>query len=121
SVFRIEALYFSRIIQWGKWKFRQFVNPELVYGYNRIPYDKDRINLNGRNGIEGFDSYHLRGTKKLLVTFQTQSYAPYQWLGFRFNPFINASLGLIGDTSHKIFHNHLYYSVDDGIQINTYL
>lgn len=118
SVFRIEALYFSRIIQWGKWKFRQFVNPELVYGYNRIPYEKDRINLNGRNGIEGFDSYHLRGTKKLLVTFQTQSYAPYQWLGFRFNPFINASLGLIGDTSHKIFHNQLYTRLGVGVQIN---
>lgn len=118
SAFRFEAMYFSKVFQLGNWKFRQFINPELVIGYNRLPYEKDRISLNGRSGIDGFDSYHLRGTKKLLLTFQTQSYAPKQWLGFRFNPFFNMSLGMIGDTNHKVFENEIYARVGLGIQIN---
>lgn len=118
SVFRLEGMYFSKVFQLGNWKFRQFFNPELVIGYNRIDYEKDRISLNGRYGIEGFDSYHLRGTKKLLLNFQTQSYAPKQWLGFRFNPFLNMSLGMIGDTDHFIFEKQIYARFGLGVQIN---
>jgi len=118
SVFRIEGMYFSKVFQLGNWKFRQFFNPEFVIGYNRLNYEKDRISLNGRYGIEGFDSYHLRGTKKLLLNFQTQSYAPKQWLGFRFNPFLNMSLGMIGDTSHVLFDKRMYARFGLGVQIN---
>src|SRR5690606_26546323 len=122
SVFRIEGMYFSKVFQLGNWKFRQFFNPEFVIGYNRLNYEKDRISLNGRYGIEGFDSYHLRGTKKLLLNFQTQSYAPKQWLGFRFNPFLNMSLGMIGDTSHVLFDKRMYARFGLGVQIdNDYL
>lgn len=118
SVFRFEGMYFSKVFQLGNWKFRQFFNPEIVIGYNRIDYEKDRISLNGRYGIEGFDSYHLRGTKKLLLSFQTQSYAPKQWLGFRFNPFLNMSIGMIGDEKNTIFDKQIYARFGFGVQIN---
>lgn len=119
SVFRIEGLFFSKIYEYRNWKFRQFFSPELVYGYNRIDYIKDRISLNGRlNGIDGFDSYTLTGTKRLLLSFQTQSYAPGNWLGFRFSPFLSASLGWLGDETNKFLSKDMYSKIAFGILIN---
>jgi len=117
SVFRLEGIYFTRTFSLGNWLFRQFVNPELVYGYNRLDYFKDKITLNGTYGIDGFDSYNLRGTKKLLLNFQTQSYAPNSWFGFRFSPFLSGSLGLISDHGQNLFDSELYTSVTLGVMI----
>lgn len=122
SVLRVQGVYFSKVWHWGRWRFRQFFNPEFVYGYNRLDFDKDKISLNGRNGIDGFDSYHLRGTKKLLLNFQTQSYAPTEWLGFRLSPFLTASLGMLGDIQDTFLNNELYTSFGIGVLItNDYL
>lgn len=118
SVFRMEGLYFSKLFELGRWKFRQFFNPEIVYGYNRMNYAKDKISLNGRYGIDGFDSYNLTGTKKVLLNFQTQSYAPGEWLGFRFSPFLSASLGWLGDQDQKFVTTDLYSKIGIGILIN---
>ena len=117
SVFRMEGIYFTRAFKVGRWLFRQFFNPELVYGYNRLDNYDDKITLNGSYGIDGFDSYNLRGTKKLLLNFQTQSYAPNSWFGFRFSPFLSGSLGLISDKGENFFKNELYTSVTLGIMI----
>lgn len=122
SVLRIQGVYFSKVFYWGRWRFRQFFNPEFVYGYNRLDFDMDKISLNGRNGIDGFDSYHLRGTKKLLLNFQTQSYAPTEWLGFRLSPFFTASLGMLGDREDRLLNDDLYTSFGLGVLItNDYL
>ena len=122
SVFRVQGVYFSKVWHWGRWRFRQFFNPEFVYGYNRLDFEKDKISLNGHNGIDGFDSYHLRGTKKLLLNFQTQSYAPTEWLGFRLSPFFTASLGMLGDQNDRFLNDDLYTSFGLGVLItNDYL
>lgn len=117
SVFRLQGTYFTRALKVGNWLFRQFVNPELVYGYNRLDYFEDKITLNGTYGIDGFDSYNLRGTKKALLNFQTQSYAPNSWFGFRFSPFLSGSLGLIADQGKSLFDSNLYTSVTLGVMI----
>lgn len=118
SVFRAEGLYFSKVMELGRWKFRQFFNPEIVYGYHRMDYAKDKISLNGRYGIDGFDSYTLTGTKKVLLNFQTQSYAPGQWMGFRFSPFLSAALGWLGDKDQQFVTTDLYSKIGIGILIN---
>lgn len=119
SVLSIKGMFFSRIYEYRNWKFRQFFNPELVYGYNRLDYSKDRINLNGiENGIDGFYSYNLFGTKRVLLSFQTQSYAPGSILGFRFSPFLSASLGWLGDENNKFVSNEMYSKIAIGILLN---
>lgn len=119
SVLSIKGMFFSRIYEYRNWKFRQFFNPELVYGYNRLDYSKDRINLNGiENGIDGFYSYSLFGTKRVLLSFQTQSYAPGSILGFRSSPFLSASLGWLGDENNKFVSNDMYSKIAIGILLN---
>lgn len=122
GVFRAETLYFSHLQQLGNWKFRHFIYHDFVYGINRLDYEKDRISINGHHGITGFSSYHLRGTQKTTLTLQTQSYSPYSLMGFRFNPFINLSVGMINSHQSQLFKNEPYTKIGLGVQItNDYL
>ncbi len=122
GVFRVEGLYFSKLYHLGKWGFRHFFNPEIVVGLNRWDYAMDKITLNGTYGIDGFDSYELRGTKKVLLNFQIQSYAPYDLLGFRFSPFLSASVGFMGDNHNTFVTKDMYSKIGLGVVIsNDYL
>lgn len=122
GVFRMEGLYFSKLYHFGKWGFRHFFNPEIVLGLNRWDYAMDKITLNGTYGIDGFDSYELRGTKKVLFNVQLQSYAPYDLLGFRFSPFLSASVGFMGDNDNTFVTKDVYSKIGLGVVIsNDYL
>lgn len=122
GVLRIEGLYFSKLYHWGKWRFRHFFNPEIVVGLNRWDYAMDKITLNGAYGIDGFDSYELRGTKKVLLNLQLQSYAPYEVLGFRFSPFFSTSIGFMGDNHNRFVTKEMYSKIGLGVVIsNDYL
>lgn len=122
GVFRVEGLYFSKLYHLGRWGFRHFFNPEIVIGLNRWDYAMDKITLNGAYGIDGFDSYELRGTKKVLLNLQLQSYAPYEWLGFRFSPFFSTSIGFMGDNDNTFVTKDMYSKIGLGVVIsNDYL
>lgn len=112
--------YFSGLFSIGNWKFRQFVRPELTYGINRSPYD--RLTLNDGYGLNGFNSEVLSGTSRLLLVVQTQSYAPWNLIGFRFGPYLNFSLGMLGDEVSGFSHSRVYPQIGMGLLIrNDYL
>lgn len=110
-------LYFTNVKQWGKWRFRHFVQPELVFGDNRMAIIKDQLNLNGENGIPGFDSNTLLGTKKFVLALQTQAYSPWELLGFRLNPFFNCTIGALADENNNLYQNKIYSSFSLGFLI----
>src|ERR1035437_6675293 len=87
--------YFTGLFEIGKWRFRQFVKPQVTIGINRFSYDT--LTLNYGRGIIGFNSMGLVGTNRLLFTLQTQSYAPWNLIGFHFGPFLVYSAGMLGD------------------------
>ena len=121
TTFRAEALYFTDLIEFGKWKFRQFIKPQLTIGNNRIPTKSDLLNLSDDNGIQGFKN-SVQGTKKFITTFQTQSYIPGNYLGFRMSPFFNFSMGMLADQNRKLFQSPLYSKFGIGVLIsNDYL
>ncbi len=107
SVFIAEVNYFTELIEIGNWKFRQFIKPQLSLGFNR--FATEQLSINNENGIAGFNSVLLTGTKKIILTFQTQSYAPWNVLGFRFGPYLTCSLGMLGDELNG-FHKSRVYS-----------
>jgi len=117
-----KAIYFTNLEEIGTWKFRQFINPEIVLGTNRPNIISDRISLNGDSGINGFYSQSLVGTKKLLINFQTQGYAPWKVTGFRLNPYFRYTMGLIGNENQDLFSSKLYSQIGLGVIIsNDYL
>ena len=118
STLRIEANYFTNLLEIGKWKLRQFINPSLVIGNNRADSFKDRLTISEQNEIPGFNNPLINGTKKIFMAFQTQTYAPGNWYGFHFSPFINITLGMLGSETDKVFNDKLYSVFSLGVLIN---
>ena len=124
SVFSVSANYYTRLMSWGEWKFRNFISTNLIIGNNRIDSRGDRLTLNENDplGIEGFYSRDLTGTNKWLTDIMVQSYSPYQFLGFRFSPFFSVSLGLISNEGEKLLNGKMYTKLGLGIMFtNDYL
>jgi len=121
TTLRIESLYFTNIRNWGKWRFRHFVKPVIILGDNRLPIVTDQLNLSNELGIDQ-RLREIQGTKKLLLTLQTQSYAPWNVAGFRINPFANLTLGVLGNESKKLYESQMYGTFGIGVLIyNDYL
>jgi hypothetical protein len=115
GVFTTGFNYFTGLIEIGKWKFRQFAKPEITIGINR--FASDSLTLNEGYGLEGFHSTALRGTSRLLLTIQTQAYAPWNIIGFRFGPYMNCTLGMLGDAKTKLGKGKVYSQIGMGILI----
>jgi hypothetical protein len=70
-------------------KYGNLSNPSNS-GSNRQNSIGDRLTINEKYGIQGFNSA-VYGNKKFIMTLQTQGYAPKRYLGFRMN-YLNYSI-----------------------------
>lgn len=101
--------YFTHLKQMGKWRFRQLIKSDLTIGIN--PFATDSLTINSDVGLAGFSSSNLWGTRRAVITLQTQSYAPFNFLGFRFGPYVTLSGALLGNDKNG-FKNSKLYSQD---------
>ncbi len=115
GVFTAGANYFTGLIEMGKWKFRQFVKPEITIGFNR--FASDSLTLNDGYGLDGFHTTALKGTSRLLVTVQSQLYAPWNFIGFRFGPYLNCTLGMLSDGVTGFRKSRVYSQIGVGVLI----
>lgn len=115
GVFTAGLNYFTGLMEIGKWKLRQFVKPQLTIGFNR--FDSDSLTLNDGYGLDGFHSTALQGSSRMLLTLQTQAYAPWNFIGFRFGPFLSYSLGLLGDEVNGFKKSKVYSRIGIGVLI----
>lgn len=111
--------YFTKIFSIGKWKIRQFAKSQFTIGLNRSPND----NLSINNDIRAFNSSGLSGnSQKLVLTLQTQSYAPWNIIGFRFGPYFVSSFGMLGTDASGFSRSRIYSQYGIGLLIrNEYL
>lgn len=115
GVFRVGASYFTGLIEIGKWKFRQFIKPQFIIGFNRSDFDS--LTINDAYGLPGFRSPLLSGNSRLLFTSQTQSYAPLNFIGFHFGPYFTFSLGMLGDEKNGFRDSKMYSQIGLGVLI----
>lgn len=116
-----EANYFTKLIEVGRWKIRQFIKPEIIVGINRQNSIGDQLTINENYGIYGFNA-PLYGNSKMVLTLQTQTYSPKEILGFRMNPFLNYSIAALGTSNSGLLQNKFYSKLSVGLLIsNDYL
>lgn len=115
GVFSADINYFTHLIEIGQWKFRQFVKPQFIIGINRTDYDS--LTINNEYGLRGFNSPVLSGHSRMVLTSQTQLYAPWNFIGFRFGPYFTFSLGMLGDEEKGFRSGKLYSQIGLGIII----
>jgi hypothetical protein len=107
--------YFTGLMEIGKWKFRQFVKPQITIGINRFSYDT--LTINDSHGLDGFNSTGLSGTRRILLTLQTQAYTPWNFIGFRFGPFFTCTMGMLGDSFSGFKNSKVYSQIGMGVLI----
>jgi hypothetical protein len=117
KVMRFEANYFTKLLEFGNWKLRQFIRSSFVIGWNRNSSIKDRIVLDS-NGFEGFSNPLLSGTKKVMISFQTQTYAPGNWHGFHLSPYYNMAFGMIAGETRTDIGKKIFSKFSVGFLIN---
>jgi hypothetical protein len=115
SIFRAGANYITGLIEIGHWKFRQFVKPQIIISRHLTNYDS--LTINNEYGLRGFNSLVLSGNSRLLFTSQTQSYAPWNFIGFHFGPYLNFSLGMLGHAKNGFRDSKLYSQIGLGVLI----
>src|SRR5690606_3761834 len=138
TTYSFQANFFTNLIRLGEnWKMRQFVKPQFLIGTNRINSIGDRLTLDENNrfqgiygnqdqrdnsaGIPGFNNM-LMGTKKYVLSLQTQFYSPWEVLGFRLNPYINFTTRLLGNEGTSMTESRLYSAFGVGFIVrNDYL
>jgi len=122
GAFTFETSYFTNLFEPGKWKLRQFAKMRLVSGNNRVASRGDFLTLEERYGIPGFTPREHFGTKKLLFSFQTQGYSPWNLAGFRMNPYFSYTLGFLGNSTATLLRGRAYSQIGAGFIItNDYL
>ncbi|MFA5329521.1 MAG: hypothetical protein WC384_17135 [Prolixibacteraceae bacterium] len=107
--------YSSGLFEIGKWKLRKLVKPQLTIGFNR--FVNDSLTINDGYGLDGFRSPTLTGTSRMLLTLQTQTYSPANFLGFRFGPYLIWSVGMLGDEASGFRNSKLYSQIGLGVLI----
>lgn len=116
TAFTFQANYFTNLIDIGKWKVRQFIKPQLTIGINRQNSIGDQLTINEEYGIQGFKSA-LYGNQKAMLTFQTQTYSPWNFFGFRLNPYINYTIAMLGTEKSRISDNQTFSKFGIGLLI----
>ena len=121
TAFTFQANYFTNLMTIGTWKIRQFVKPELILGSNRVDILGDQLTINESQGLNGFKIADY-GTKKAILTSQTQFYSPWDLWGFRLNPYFNYSVAMLGNNKKGLLQSKVYSKVGIGLIIsNDYL
>jgi hypothetical protein len=117
TAFSFQANYFTNLLEIGKWKIRQFIKPILLIGINRLDSKGDQITINEGLGIQGFNS-PIYGTDKMVLNFQTQTYSPKSIWGFRFNPYFNYSIAMLGNVKGDFPDKKMYSKIGIGAIIS---
>lgn len=137
TAYSFKSSYFSNLWDLGeKWKMRQFIKPQIILGVNRLNSVGDRLSLNkdpsftgvygeldkdDSGNIQGFDSSAI-GTQKYVLALQTQFYSPWEFLGFRLNPYLNLTTGMLKGGENSYGTDTLYSAIGVGCVVrNDYL
>lgn len=117
SAVKINGSYFTPLLTAGKWKLRQFLRIESVLGIDRVSNEV----ITFKDELNGFEEYPY-GTSRITVSFQTQSYAPVDFYGFRFGPYLVASFGMLGENGKAFSRSRVYSLFGLGLLVrNDYL
>lgn len=81
GVLTLKGLYFTPVIRMKRWKLRQFAAIRATTGVNQ---PDAVLEINNNQGVRGFYSFDLRGDRKLVVNLESNIFAPFNIVGFRF-------------------------------------
>ncbi|MDQ3049047.1 MAG: hypothetical protein M3R27_15970 [Bacteroidota bacterium] len=112
STLNAGIMYFTDLLRSNKWYYRQFVYFKYIYGVNKPSWE--RITLRS-DEMYGFNSGTLQGRTKMIMNLESVTYAPYNFIGFKFAPIALIGLGMLETDTRKLMKSPLYQSYAIGV------
>lgn len=79
-VLHVNTAYFSPLLDWRNFRFRQLISFDYTYGDRRFAHEFLTI---GYDNIRGFSTYAERGTQRFSLRLETISFTPFHILDFQ--------------------------------------
>ena len=100
---------------------RHYFAPTAVFGNQRSPSYRDRINISGQNEFPVYDENYL-GKDKLILRYQLQFFMNKSWKNFYLNPYFVTALGWLSQDHQSLKNTKTNFKVGLGLMIyNPYL
>ncbi|MHA6246993.1 BamA/TamA family outer membrane protein [Pontibacter sp. CAU 1760] len=121
GVMQLESLYFTKLSEWNNWKLRHFLWGRGTWGINRNP--EELLSINNENGIRGFRSSLLRGSRRVTFNYEANLYTPFSLFGFKLATVFFADVAWLSKGNNSIpFRDKPYRGYGIGFRFrNEYL
>jgi len=106
------GIYFSPLLNVGRFKFRQFLNAVYVVGLNR----EIETEINFENEIRGINEY-LRGNRKLAFRLEPVFFNPFYFYGFQMATFFFYDFGWISFDKPLVTSVNFHSSIGIGLRL----
>jgi hypothetical protein len=118
GILKLQTLYFTDIMNLGKFRFRQFFKTEYLTGINRL--DDDSIDFTMEESIRGVGYNHqVTGSQRLFLSMDTVAFTPWKMHGFTFALFTFADIDIISSSYKKLFTHKYYSGLGLGVRIHS--
>ncbi len=116
--FRLDATYFTNLMDWKFATARHFFSPTLALGNPQQNYSfSDRINLSSSDEFPVYSADYI-GTKKLVLRYQLQLFVNKTWKNFHFSPYLTAAAGWLAGPDEKLLKTNVNTKIGIGVLIN---
>ena len=121
TTIRLDGTYMTPLQDWKFAKVRHYFAPTAVFGNQRSPSYRDRINISGQNEFPVYDENYL-GKDKLIIRYQLQFFMNKSWKNFYLNPYFVTALGWLSQDHQSLKNTKTNFKVGLGLMIyNPYL
>lgn len=115
GVLVLESLFYSKLLPFGKFKWRHYLGTRYSYSYNPV-FAEDLLNVNGDMGLRGFAT-EATGNKKLVINYENDIFVPLKLLNFKLAFITFADFALLSGKDELLFSSKLYQGYGVGFRI----
>lgn len=111
-VLHVNGTYVTRALNLGRSKLRNYIS--ITYSQVNNPKTQEYMKI-PNSIIPGFSSDSVFADKRLVTHLESQLYAPFQLIGFRFAPFVAIDVVAL-DCDLCISDEKIYYGLSGGLR-----
>lgn len=116
AIVKLDFFAFTNLLKLGqRYSIRCFARANYTNGHNMLSGEIQRTWFQGTNKIKGL-TIDDEMTTKLYASPEIVLFTPWNFIGFKFAPYIYADLGTLGNYANP-FKNKFYASMGLGIRI----
>jgi len=106
--------FFTRLLNYKRWKIREYAKVSYTQLQNRITYEPLRIN--NTYGLNEFRTDSINGNKRISIYSETILYLHKKLFGFRFAPFVFGDFSLISPENKEFVESDGYVAIGAGLR-----